>query len=133
MTMRAEMFPRPVEVWNESHGQGVGAIVDGLPAGMPIEVSRIQAALDRRRPAQGPATSSRRETDQVEVLSGVYRGCSTAAPLALWIANRDARERDYRQLENIPRPLKNLPRPLENLPGTFTRGSVERLRHPSPK
>ena len=72
-----------MHLFGESHGQGVGAIVDGLPAGVPIEVSRIQAALDRRRPAQGPATSSRRETDQVEVLSGVYRGCSTAAPLAL--------------------------------------------------
>ncbi len=93
-----------MHLFGESHGQGVGAIVDGLPAGVPIEVSRIQAALDRRRPAQGPATSSRRETDQVEVLSGVYRGCSTAAPLALWIANRDARERDYQQLENVPRP-----------------------------
>ena len=93
-----------MHIFGESHGQGVGAVFDGLPAGMPIEVARIQAALDRRRPAQGPATSSRREPDQLEILSGLYRGCSTGAPLALWIANHDARERDYRQLHTVPRP-----------------------------
>lgn len=95
--LRAHLF-------GESHGRGVGVLIDGLPAGMPIEVGRIQAALERRRPGRNKLSSPRKETDLFEILSGALDGCVTGAPLALWIPNVDARSKHYERLRAVPRP-----------------------------
>ncbi len=91
-------------LFGESHGAGVGCVVDGLPPGMPIDVGRIQAALDRRRPGQSSMTTARQEPDQVEIRSGAHRGRATGAPVALWIANADARSKHYDNIRRVPRP-----------------------------
>lgn len=93
-----------VTSFGESHGPAIGAVVDGMPAGIPIDTAYIQAQLDRRRPGQSALTTQRKESDEVEILSGVFRGLSTGAPIALLIRNRDARSQDYDQLEHVFRP-----------------------------
>lgn len=81
--------------FGESHGVGVGGIVDGCPAGLPFEVGQMQAALNRRRPGQSHLTSPRQETDQVEILSGVYAGRTLGTPIAFVVRNQDQRPADY--------------------------------------
>ncbi len=93
-----------VHLFGESHGAGVGATIDGLPPGMPIDDVRIQAALDRRRPGQGKLASPRAEPDRLELLSGTLDGRATGAPLTLWIRNKDARSRHYDRVRAVPRP-----------------------------
>lgn len=93
-----------IHLFGESHGRGVGVVMDGLPPGLPIEEGRIQAALDSRRPGQGPLASPRNEADRLEILSGALDGHATGAPLALWIANTDARSKHYDRLRAVPRP-----------------------------
>lgn len=93
-----------VTTFGESHGEGVGAVIDGCPAGLPIDESFIQRELDRRRPGQSSITTQRKETDQVKILSGVFEGKTTGAPLALFIANEDARSKDYSHLADTYRP-----------------------------
>lgn len=91
-------------LFGESHGRGVGVVLDGLPPGLPIDEASIQAALDQRRPGQGKLASPRNELDVFEILSGALEGCATGAPLALWIGNVDARSKHYDQLRAVPRP-----------------------------
>jgi chorismate synthase len=93
-----------VTSFGESHGAAIGAIIDGMPAGIAIDTEFIQAQLDRRRPGQNPLTTQRKENDEVEILSGVFRGQSTGAPIALLIRNRDQRSSDYDTLEKVFRP-----------------------------
>lgn len=91
-------------IFGESHGSGVGVVIDGVPAGLPIDEAAIQADLDRRRPGQSRFTTSRKEPDRFEILSGVLRGRATGAPLTLRIANKDARSRAYGDVRVLPRP-----------------------------
>lgn len=93
-----------VTTFGESHGRGIGVIIDGCPAGVAIEMDFIQSELDRRRPAQSAITTQRKESDTVECLSGVWNGMSTGAPIALWIANHGAKSRDYDHLAGAFRP-----------------------------
>ncbi|MCS7188267.1 MAG: chorismate synthase [Bacteroidia bacterium] len=93
-----------ITTFGESHGVGIGVVIDGLPGNLPIDITLIQKMLARRRPGQSQFTSSRSEPDEVEVLSGLYQGRSTGAPLTLWIANRDARPEDYSALAEVYRP-----------------------------
>jgi len=93
-----------ITTFGESHGAGIGVVIDGLPGNLPIDLERVQEALWRRRPGQNPYTSPRQEKDKVEVLSGLYQGKTTGAPLTLWIPNTDARSADYEPLETIYRP-----------------------------
>ena len=93
-----------VSTWGESHGPGLGAVVDGCPAGLPLEAAYIQSFLDRRRPGQNRFTTSRKEPDQVEILSGVFEGRTTGTPISLLVRNRDARSRDYGNLAENYRP-----------------------------
>ena len=93
-----------VTTWGESHGPALGAVVDGCPAGLKINEADIQQALDRRRPATKGASTSRREGDKVEILSGVFSGKTTGTPIALLIKNSDARSSDYDEVKNIFRP-----------------------------
>ncbi len=90
--------------WGESHGKAVGVVVDGCPAGLPLEEADIQKFLDRRRPGQSPYATARRETDQVQILSGVFEGRTTGTPISLMIANEDQHSKDYSELASCYRP-----------------------------
>jgi chorismate synthase len=93
-----------VTTFGESHGKGVGAVVDGCPPGLTISEADIQPQLDRRRPGQSRLTTDRDETDRVTILSGVENGRALGTPIALSVPNRDQRPRDYASMQSIPRP-----------------------------
>ncbi|MDQ6991831.1 MAG: chorismate synthase [Mariprofundus sp.] len=88
----------------ESHGAALVAIVDGCPAGLPLTVADIQPDLDRRKPGQSKYTTQRRESDEVEILSGVFEGITTGCPIALLIRNTDQRSKDYSDIKDKFRP-----------------------------
>lgn len=90
--------------FGESHGPAIGAVVDGCPAGMALTEADIQLELDRRRPGTSRHVTQRQEADQVEILSGVYQGVTTGAPIGLLIRNTDARSKDYSNIEDTFRP-----------------------------
>lgn len=90
--------------FGESHGKCVGVIVDGCPAGLPISEQDIQAKLDLRKPGQSIVTTQRKEEDKVEILSGVFNGNTTGAPICMLIWNADKDSRPYEQLKDTPRP-----------------------------
>jgi chorismate synthase len=93
-----------VTTWGESHGEALGAIVDGCPAGLEINEADIQQVLDRRRPAKTISATARQEGDRVEILSGVFAGKTTGTPISLLIRNSDVRSSDYEKLKDIFRP-----------------------------
>ncbi|MGD8992933.1 MAG: chorismate synthase [Desulfobacterales bacterium] len=93
-----------VTTFGESHGQGVGAVVDGCPSGISLNEADIQPQLDRRRPGQSNLTTSREEADRVAILSGVDNGVTLGTPITLIVKNTDQRPGDYRQMRSIPRP-----------------------------
>jgi chorismate synthase len=93
-----------VTTFGESHGAGVGVVVDGVPQGMPLDAAKIQRDLDRRRPGTSRFTSPRRELDEVEILSGVANGVTLGSPVALLVRNRDARSGDYQEIREMFRP-----------------------------
>ncbi len=93
-----------ITTWGESHGPAVGVVIDGCPANLDLDAADIQRELDRRRPGQGKGTSPRRESDEVEILSGVFEGQTTGTPLSLLIRNRDADPAAYEDLRNVFRP-----------------------------
>ena len=90
--------------YGESHGAGIGGILDGCPAGLPLDEGDLQRELDLRKPGNGPATTARNETDTVRILSGVFEGVTTGTPIAFHIANEDQRSRDYGNLADLFRP-----------------------------
>lgn len=90
--------------FGESHGRCIGAVVDGCPAGLELEEKDIQKMLDLRKPGQSIVTTQRKEGDMVEILSGVFRGYTTGAPIAMIIWNQDQNSRDYEKLRTKPRP-----------------------------
>ncbi len=90
--------------WGESHGPAIGVVVDGVPSRIPLEEADIQRWLDRRRPGQSRFTTQRRESDRVEILSGVFAGKTTGAPISLLLRNEDVRSRDYREIRDLYRP-----------------------------
>jgi len=93
-----------ISTWGESHGPAVGVSIDGCPAGIAINPDEIQLELDRRRPGQSEITTPRSEEDRVEVLSGVFEGLSTGAPILLMVRNKDARSEAYDHLKDVYRP-----------------------------
>ncbi len=93
-----------VTIFGESHGPGVATLIDGCPAGLQLSVDDIQAELDRRMPSDPTVTSARREKDEVQILSGVFDGYTTGAPVALLTLNRDVRSQDYDKLKSVARP-----------------------------
>jgi chorismate synthase len=93
-----------VSTWGESHGTGIGAVVDGCPAGLPLSEADIQPDLDRRRPGQSALTTPRKESDRVTILSGVFEGKTTGTPIALMIPNEDQRSHDYSDMQSWYRP-----------------------------
>jgi chorismate synthase len=90
--------------YGESHGKAVGAILDGFPAGFEIDMSYIQSQLDRRKPGQSALTTSRKESDLLDLQSGVFEGKTTGAPIHFQLLNTDAKPKDYDNLKDIYRP-----------------------------
>ena len=90
--------------FGESHGPAIGCVIDGCPPGLTLSEADIQPDLDRRRPGTSRHVTQRQEADRVEILSGVYQGQTTGAPIALLIRNTDARSKDYREVEQAFRP-----------------------------
>ena len=90
--------------WGESHGPAIGCIVDGCPPNIPLSVKDIQKDMDRRRPGKSKFTSQRKESDKVEILSGVFKGRTTGTPISMIIYNEDAKSRDYETIKNKFRP-----------------------------
>ena len=93
-----------VSTWGESHGAGLGVVIDGCPAGLPLDREDIQSWLDRRKPGQSKFTTARREGDEVEILSGVFEGKTTGTPIALEVRNKDQRSKDYSAIMDLYRP-----------------------------
>lgn len=93
-----------VTTFGESHGAAIGCIVDGCPAGLDFDLEFIQRDLDRRRPGQSAIVTQRKESDTVQVLSGVFEGKTTGTPIAFLIPNEDQRSRDYDHLATTFRP-----------------------------
>ncbi len=93
-----------VQTFGESHGPAIGAVLDGVPAGVPLGPEDIQCELDRRRPGQSRVSTPRSEADRVEILSGVFDGRTTGAPVAMVIRNTRQRPRDYEALKDVFRP-----------------------------
>ena len=90
--------------FGESHGAGVGGVVDGFPAGIEIDVDFIQGELDRRKPGQSRITTGRQEGDVVELLSGVFEGKSTGCPIGFLVRNTNQHSSDYENVRNVFRP-----------------------------
>lgn len=93
-----------VATWGESHGAAIGAIVDGCPPRLPLAVEDIQPDLDRRAPGQSHLVTQRKESDTVQILSGVFEGQTLGTPIALMIPNEDQRPADYREVRETYRP-----------------------------
>ena len=90
--------------FGESHGAAIGGVVDGMPAGIDIDVEFIQSELNRRRPGQSKLTTSRQEGDRVELLSGVFEGKSTGCPIGFIVRNENQHSQDYENLRTVFRP-----------------------------
>jgi chorismate synthase len=90
--------------FGESHGRCVGIVVDGCPAGLPLNEADIQGLLDLRKPGQSVVTTQRKEEDRVEIISGVFSGHTTGAPICMLIWNKDSDSRSYEAIKNVPRP-----------------------------
>jgi chorismate synthase len=93
-----------VTTWGESHGAALGAVVDGCPAGIELAEADIQQTLDRRKPSAAISSTTRREADKVEILSGVFEGKTTGTPVSLLIRNADAASAAYDELKDVFRP-----------------------------
>lgn len=93
-----------VSTFGESHCRGVGAIVDGCPANIPLTEEDIQPQLDRRRPGQSKVATARAESDTVTIMSGTEKGVTLGTPIGLFVPNKDQRPGDYSEMSNIPRP-----------------------------
>lgn len=93
-----------VSIFGESHGAAIGVSIDGMPAGVSVDMERLQHFLDRRAPGRSRFTTARREEDRPEFLCGIRGGVTCGTPITAIIRNRDTRSGDYSQMENIPRP-----------------------------
>jgi chorismate synthase len=93
-----------IATWGESHGKALGVVIDGCPAGIPLTEEDIQKDLDRRKPGQSPFSSPRKESDRIEILSGVFEGRTTGTPISLVLYNTNQRPYDYSEIAKIYRP-----------------------------
>lgn len=93
-----------ITTWGESHGKGVGVVIDGCPAGLSLNEADIQVYLDRRKPGQSRFTTQRSEADTVEILSGVFEGKTTGTPISLLVRNKDQHSADYSAIAEAYRP-----------------------------
>ncbi|MDL2261219.1 chorismate synthase, partial [Methanimicrococcus sp. OttesenSCG-928-J09] len=93
-----------ITTWGESHGPAVGVVIDGAIPGIAITAEDIQKELDRRKPGQSAVSTPRKESDTVEILSGIFEGKTTGTPISLLIRNSDQRSSAYDELRDTPRP-----------------------------
>ena len=93
-----------ITTFGSSHGKAVGAVVDGCPANLELDVSDIQNELDRRKPGTSKVTTSRKEDDEVKILSGVFNGKTDGTPIAAVVFNKNQHSKDYSMFEHTPRP-----------------------------
>lgn len=93
-----------ISTWGESHGAGLGVVVDGCPAGIPLSEEDIQAALDRRKPGETKYATPRKEGDKVRILSGLFEGKTTGTPISLLVENTSQKSKDYSEIANCYRP-----------------------------
>ena len=93
-----------ITTWGESHGKGVGVVIDGCPAGLSLCEADIQKFLDRRKPGQSRYATPRKEDDAVEILSGVFEGKTTVTPISLVVFNRNQQSKDYSEIASYYRP-----------------------------
>ena len=93
-----------ITTWGESHGKGVGVVIDGCPAGLSLCEADIQKFLDRRKPGQSRYATPRKEDDGVEILSGVFEGKTTGTPISLVVFNHNQQSRDYSEIASYYRP-----------------------------
>lgn len=93
-----------ITTFGESHGGGVGVIIDGCPPRLPLDISEIQQELDRRRPGQSKITTPRQESDTCEILSGVFEGQTLGTPIMIMVKNKDTRPQDYDEMAKKYRP-----------------------------
>jgi chorismate synthase len=93
-----------VTSFGESHGKVVGVVVDGCPAGLPLSEADFQEELDRRIPAEPTIVSARIEKDKAQILSGIFNGLTTGAPIVLMVENKETRSSDYKAIKDLPRP-----------------------------
>ena len=87
--------------FGESHGKAIGGVLDGMPSNMAIDLEQVQNQLDRRKPGQSKITTDRNESDQVEILSGIFEGKTTGAPIGFIIPNKDQSSKDYTKLKEV--------------------------------
>ena len=93
-----------IMTFGESHGQAMGVVIDGCPAGLSISLEEIQGELDRRRPGQSAITTQRQESDRVEIVSGIFENTTLGTPIALLIPNKDQQSKDYNHIKDAYRP-----------------------------
>ena len=93
-----------ITTWGESHGAALGLVVDGCPAGLPLDTDDIQTYLDRRKPGQTKISTPRKEADAVEILSGVFEGLTTGTPISMLVRNTSQHSADYSEIANYYRP-----------------------------
>lgn len=93
-----------ITTWGESHGKGIGVVVDGCPAGLSLSEEDIQKYLDRRKPGQSRYSTPRKEEDCVEILSGIFEGKTTGTPISMVVYNKTQRSKDYSEIANYYRP-----------------------------
>ena len=93
-----------ITTWGESHGAGIGVVIDGCPSGLPLAEEDIQQFLDRRKPGQSQYSTPRKESDRVEILSGTFEGRTTGTPISLLVRNQDQHSGDYREIAGYYRP-----------------------------
>ena len=93
-----------ITTWGESHGGGVGVVIDGCPSGLPLSEDDLQYELDRRRPGQSKITTQRKESDTAKILSGVFEGRTTGTAISIMVANEDAKSHAYDHLKDLYRP-----------------------------
>lgn len=93
-----------ITTFGESHGEAIGVIIDGCPSNLEIDMEFIQSELDKRKPGQSKITTQRKETDTVQVLSGIFEGKTTGTPIAMIIPNEDQRSKDYSHIKDAYRP-----------------------------
>ena len=93
-----------LSIFGQSHGQGIGMTLDGIPAGLPVDLEKLQQFLNRRAPGQNDWSTPRKEEDRPEFLAGLLDGYTCGAPIAAVIYNKNTRSKDYSNLHDVPRP-----------------------------
>lgn len=93
-----------ISTWGESHGAALGVVIDGVPAGLTLDLAHIQQFVDRRKPGQSKFTTARNEADAIEILSGVFEGKTTGTPISMMVRNADQHSKDYSDIAEVFRP-----------------------------